>query len=48
MPQALIAKLLIVDDDDAQLEARCNTLETEGYGTTASPPPAAALSSGHR
>jgi PAS fold len=39
MPQALIAKLLIVDDDDAQLEARCNTLETEGYGTTASPPP---------
>ena len=29
-----IAKLLIVDDEEAQMKALCNTLEHEGYAAT--------------
>lgn len=34
MPTTPIAKLLIVDDEAAQMKALCNTLEDEGYATT--------------
>ena len=34
MPSTPLAKLLIVDDEAAQMKALCNTLENEGYATT--------------
>ena len=34
MPTTPLAKLLIVDDEAAQMKALCNTLEDEGYATT--------------
>jgi signal transduction histidine kinase len=34
MPTVPLAKLIIVDDEAAQLEALCRTLEPEGYSTT--------------
>ena len=34
MPTIPLAKLIIVDDEAAQLEALCRTLEPEGYSTT--------------
>jgi signal transduction histidine kinase len=34
MMQEALARLLIVDDETAQMEALCNTLQTEGYQTT--------------
>ena len=34
MPTTPLAKLLIVDDEVAQMKALCNTLEEEGYATT--------------
>src|SRR4051812_26288782 len=34
MPASPVAKLLIVDDEAAQMKALCQTLEPEGYDTT--------------
>jgi PAS domain S-box-containing protein len=34
MPDRPFARLLIVDDESAQITALCNTLETEGYSAT--------------
>ncbi len=34
MPGTILAKLLIVDDEAAQMEALCKTLEAAGYSTT--------------
>ena len=34
MPTTPLAKLLIVDDEAAQMKALCNTLEDEGYAAT--------------
>jgi PAS domain S-box-containing protein len=39
----IIAKLLIVDDEQAHMEALCNTLETEGYSAIGFTSPVAAI-----
>ena len=43
MPATPIPKLLIVDDESAQMEALCDTLETEGYSVSGFTSAAAAL-----
>ena len=43
MPDLPLARLLIVDDEPAQMKALCDTLESEGYSTTGFTSPAKAL-----